>query len=356
MEKMPDARGFVIKELDDEAGAGFITLDGVEYARQHAVTYALIPTAPGWYSIEGGTCIVTMQRRDSFFPFPRQSRLFFESKSVEVVAVPVAGAPAGYTGVVGEFTLTAECAPGPVPLYGEKAVTVRVAGRGNLMTLGKPEVSGTRGRVKIISEEGRAEVRAASSGLEGEKTFTFTAIPEEAGDIVLGEFSLSYFNPRTERYETARSGAVTITAAGEEKAANRMDFDQEGPGIEMNPWLIALAGLVLAGVAALVVLWERRRYALVKGDAVARSAETDRGQEPDMSALRSELFRAMKAGDGAAFVRAAERLMKGIEGDRDAAEAIRACRERIYSARFGGGSLSPGDMDEIHTLLAGLIR
>ncbi|HOO73356.1 MAG TPA: BatD family protein [Spirochaetota bacterium] len=357
IEKMPETKGFVIKDFDEDRGNDTVALDGVDYFREHVATYILIPTAAGKYTIEGATCIVSLQQEDSFFPFARQTRLYFESKDIGVSEIPAAGAPAGFSGLVGEFSLAADYDSKPVQVYGEKTVTVRVNGTGNLLTMGKPEVSGTAGDVKMISEEGPADLKVTGCGLEGTKSFTFTAIPEHCGEVSLGEFSLSYFNPSTKKFETARSAAVAFTVTGDEKDGPRMDFDESGQKADANPVFIGAIALGLALVVALVVLWERKRYSLVAGKPGQAEPEQKAVPETDRTALRKEMFAAMNSGDAAAFIRAAERALKDFEaeGDEKKIAPVRECRERVYRARFGGASLSRSDMEDIYKIMARLI-
>ncbi|HOW82024.1 MAG TPA: BatD family protein [Spirochaetota bacterium] len=356
IEKPPEARGFVVKEQEEEQEDGVVALDGAEYSRRHLVTYILIPTVSGRQTVEGGSCIISVQESGSFFPFARQRRLVFESKDIDVRDIPVAGAPGGFSGLVGEFTITADCSTDPVPVYGEKAVTVTVSGRGNLLTMGKPEISGGAGKVRTISEEGESSIRLTSRGVEGDRKFIFTAIPEEKGEINLGSFYLVFFNPRTGKFETARTGDISLTATGDGKSATRMDFEDETRGPDFNPLLIGGIIALLAVMIVLVVLWERRRYSIVG----AGGRDAGQKEEPESPALidyRKEMFAAMQKDDSEGFLRSTERALSSLEKEQkpENAEALRKCREKIYASRFGGGALTRDDIEEIYKAVARII-
>jgi hypothetical protein len=47
------------------------------------------------------------------------------------------------------------------------------------------------------------------------KVFTTIIIPMTPGEKIIPQIELSYFNPKTKRYETARSQSIKITASGE---------------------------------------------------------------------------------------------------------------------------------------------
>lgn len=346
-EKTPETRGFVSKDFDETIAPEEVTVKGVNYVKEHIKTFVLIPTAKGTYTTGAVSGIISIRDRRNFFPFPSQRRIFFDSIDIQVMSLPAVKVPPGFSGSVGDFKLEARYTPDPIQIYGEKKIVLTVTGEGNLITLDKPALTGGTEKVKVISEDGTSSYDLEKEILRGSREFIYTVIPEQAGSIKLGNFSLTFFNPRTKQFDTITSEEIIIHSQGEEKSGSRIDFDKDETKIDFNPLIIVMIVLVIAVLVVVIMIWERRRYRLVSDE---KKAEKKKAfvpkEEPGVDHVVG-MLQAMEKGDASGFCKSAEKALNGLNANdlsADDVEEVNRCRELIYKAQFGGGNISEKDM------------
>lgn len=126
-----------------------------------------------------------------------------EDQIIHVTEPPRAGRPAGYTlGDVGQFTLTAAVEPRRIEQGGEVAVSLRLAGTGNLpQSLRVPERTG----VEWLEPEKKESIEPQGGVVGGWRTFGYVVRVKESGSIDLGEVTLPFWDPAAGRYQVARA-------------------------------------------------------------------------------------------------------------------------------------------------------
>jgi len=366
-EKMPETKGFVQKAVEERIEAGAENRDGAELAKTHFATYVLIPTQSGEFTIGGGSAIVVAGSRDEFFgfSFPRQRRVLFREERVSVRALPEAGKPDDFQGNVGSFTIEASSPPGRTPVFEELKLTVKVRGRGNLISLVRPAAIEAGDTIRVIGSDGKETLRIEQGALAGEKEFTFSLIPERPGPFDLGGFTLNFFNPESMRYESVASGRIAFEATGDasRQAGTAIETAKKADGaIDLNYLAIALALLGVAAIVAAVVLWERRRFR----EIAARDNRTEQPKRVAPAVGRGGIDRtlhdlsgASRRRDAPVFLKTAEIAINELErlareGALDAVRAanIRSVKERLFSSKYGGGGLADAEMDELYRSIA----
>jgi hypothetical protein len=138
-----------------------------------------------------------------------------ESPPVVVLAAepPAAGRPVGYrVGDVGSFALSATVEPRAIDQHGAVAVTVQLAGSGNLPA---SLVAPTRSGVEWLEPEVRERMDVQRDRVAGTRTFSYVVRLHEAGTTDLGEIALPFYDPDRRAYEVARAklGRVSVARA-----------------------------------------------------------------------------------------------------------------------------------------------
>ena len=218
--------------------------------------------------------------------------LFGREETVDVKGKPVKvtvrdlpqPVPAEFSGLVGQFSVSAgpssrEIAPGD-----SVTVTVVVEGLGALDTLDRLPgsfSSGDNSGYKVYPEKPslKEEFVAAQDGstaLRSRREFKFAVVPQgDAGQLDLGRVAVPYFDPVTGKYQTLeadlgrveiKAGAVTQAAPGgvTPQERDRVADVPAKPGRKLPSGLITLLlAAAAAGVAA--VLWRRRDQWMIGG-------------------------------------------------------------------------------------------
>ena len=144
---------------------------------------------------------------------------------LEVVPLPAAGQPADFSGGVGQFTLEATANPQEVEAGEPVTVTLTVKGTGNFATLSAPVLRNPDG-FKIYD----AQKKAAGESGEEQVVFEQVLIPLSANVDRIGPYELSYFDPETGKYKTARSEVIPLTVTPGSEPAGTAAFTRPGRG------------------------------------------------------------------------------------------------------------------------------
>jgi hypothetical protein len=347
-EKLPETKGFVQKMFEGDASESD---DG-----KPILTYALVPTSEGRYSIGGGSAVVAVEgSHKSFggFNFPmmtEQKRLVFENVDITVIPIPKNSMPDGFHGDVGSFRISADYSPEDVKVYEEKKVTVMVRGEGNLLTLSKPICSDTEG-IKIIMEDGESKIAPNVNSPSGEKKIIYTIISEKPGKISVGPIKLVFFNPNTSLFETASTQNITFNAKGEAAAKNSTSFDESEEKMAFNPYIITIIALAVAAAVISVIIWERRRYHIIHKPKAANTIDTEKAIIKSTDIV-TDLNYAFEQDESNNFLRLADKaiseLLSRTETSRERMKQIKELRDELNQLRFGGYT---ADKDKMKMIL-----
>jgi len=348
----PDSKGCVINEVDEKREEEIITTEEGEMVKIHLATYVVVPALEGSLKIGGGRAVVAIAGGRRFFEFMNQEQIGFDTVTLKVVSLPVKGRPGNFSGNVGSYKLEVNYDKTPVKVYDERRIEVKVSGAGNVAAMARPILGADLKDLRILAEEGKSTMRLTKRGLEGEKVFYYTVIPEKSGKIDLGAVTLNFYDNTTGAYREAASEKILLMVTGDSGKNNRIDFDEEEEGKpSFNIVLIVFIVLFVSGAIVLMVLWERKRYKIISSDEPDESdseeEETGRGDD-----ARIALASALDSCDSDLFFKAADRILK-ISGTNDSLDAalLDDVRSRLYGIRFGGGRLDEKTMDEIYVLL-----
>ncbi|MCA9773454.1 MAG: protein BatD [Myxococcales bacterium] len=198
----PDFVGFVVEEPPERPQARTVNVDGRGYVLEQ-IQLALFPTKAGTFTLDRPTLSF---ERDPFFS--RSETVVGDPVTIEVLPLP-GGAPAGFDGAVGDYEITASV-EGKTFTAG-KPVTLRVTvrGEGNIKGLREPQRPDLDA-FKLYESTSSEKVFSAPAPLAGQKTFEYLLIPPAAGEIEIGAFAFSFFDPASGRYRAAKTDPIRL--------------------------------------------------------------------------------------------------------------------------------------------------
>ncbi len=250
-----------------------------------------------------------------------------EPLQLEVLPLPDAGKPAGFSGAVGRFTLHVDAAPLKLAAGDPVTVTVTITGEGDLDGI-RPPAFAEGDDLKVyppqtVPQPVGSPGTAPPSG-QGRAVFEQVVIPARPGTITLPELRFSYFDPDAAAYRTVSGppivlgvapaahavaeppvGATAAAPAPPVEALGRdIVFIKDAPG-ELRPigrrlyrsplfWtaqLVPLAAWIVVGI------WDRRRRRLHADPRLARFTSAGRGVRRAIADAEA----ALRAGDHVAF-------------------------------------------------------
>jgi len=149
---------------------------------------------------------------DPFFNNAYQSiekKLFTKPIVVEVVPLPLAGKPEGFSGAVGDFKISSNIDQEKVKT--NEAVTVKytVSGRGNIDLIPDLNIK-FPSDFEVYDPKISTNIQKSNSGVSGYKIFEYTLIPRSEGSYSIPSVSFNYFDPKAKKYNFKTTDAYTI--------------------------------------------------------------------------------------------------------------------------------------------------
>lgn len=222
--KFPKFNGFWSQEVD--------TPQNIEFQREQvgdkmfnaAVLrrWVLIPQKSGTLTIDPSevVCLVNVRTQrpktgsifDDFFEndyVTQRQRVMTPAIGVKVTALP-GGAPAGFSGAVGEYSVSARISKDSLRTHDAASLIVTVTGKGNVSLVEAPKIS-------FPPDFEAYDVKATSatdkSGTNGSKTFEYPFIPRSPGAFTLPPVRFSYYDVKGNRYATASTDSLRLSVA-----------------------------------------------------------------------------------------------------------------------------------------------
>lgn len=366
-----DAAGFWREEMDVPATYPRpVTLDGRTYEAVTVRRVALFPTRSGRLELAPMAFTVDLLRtdrrfsNDPFAPFfsPFASRFDEEEVTAPAVSIEVEelppGAPPGFSGAVGQFTVSARVDNRRVEAGDAVQLQVALAGTGNVATLDPPEIAAPDVFDVYDPVEDR-EISRRAEPLRGVKTFTYTLVPQGGGTFEVPPAAWSYYDPADGQYKTLRTDPVEIIVDGPPVAddASAPGPSAGGPAALMTSadwrrpsesvgWLWALlgGGLAFPAVAAALLAAARVGRERLEADTPARRRRRAR------TGVQRRLAAARPLGGAEGFGEV-ERALRAFLADRlDLPASVRSRAEVAEALTLSG---VPDDLrDQTLALLA----
>lgn len=131
------------------------------------------------------------------------------NRVINVKSLPTTNQPVNFTGAVGEFDFSVNTTKTELNATESLQATVEVSGKGNLklFKLPEPELPSS---LEVYEPEFTEDVRTNLSGMQGKVSNSYTIVPSFRGKYPIPSISFSFFNPKTERYETLNSDEIII--------------------------------------------------------------------------------------------------------------------------------------------------
>ena len=154
--------------------------------------------------------MVVGRRRGFIFDDPVVDNYNIESETLQLSIKPLpTGEPTSFTGAVGQFQFESKVIPEIVQVGEPVTWTLKLSGTGNW-----PQGFGLKPRnvsasFRSIQPDVNKEV-SEDSPFEGSLSEDIVLIPTKEGDFEFGPIEFSFFNPKTDRYESINIPAKTV--------------------------------------------------------------------------------------------------------------------------------------------------
>ncbi len=217
--------GFYKKSLDPDATATRQDINGEQYVTQVIQRHILIPQKSGKIIIEPFESEWMVQQRvqrqtnsvfDSFFDDPFfssvqevPSKLSTTPVTINVKPLPP-GAPSGFTGGVGSFTMKAELSAEEVEVNEALSLKITISGTGNLPLMGEPEVNLPPDH-DLYDVSHSLNISVSGNQIGGSVIYEYPIVARHAGHFRIAPIQFSWFNPATGKYHSSTTSEFNFT-------------------------------------------------------------------------------------------------------------------------------------------------
>ena len=235
---MPPALKNLIAEDLPPVRSGETDLNGVRFSYSEIKT-ALFALTSGTAEIKPATVVAQIPSEEPLDPFdPNFFQKFMsmsgmQGQSKEFSTDPVtleikplpAGAPADFSGAVGNYTVTASADRQDAKTGEAVNLSITVAGSGNLKAVTAPKLPDLSD-FKVFDTMSSLDVSKTGDVINGKKTFTYILVPHSTGRKTIPPITFSFFEPRAGQYRSAQTAQITLNV---EKGG------QEAKSVYFNP-------------------------------------------------------------------------------------------------------------------------
>ncbi|MGD0581635.1 MAG: BatD family protein [Bacteroidales bacterium] len=209
--KFPDFNGFLRENLETPPLTSLQreNLNGVMYGTGVIQQFLLFPQVPGNLTIGPVEISALIQQKvgnsdpffgDFFSSFQNVPRAIV-SKPVKITVKPLpANKPDDFSGIVGKIDLIASLSRDTANVNDALNFKITINGTGNLRLAGKPSFK-LSPDVEVYEPKITDNIRNASNGTSGQKTFEYVLIPRHYGNFTIPPITYTYFNPESGKYE-----------------------------------------------------------------------------------------------------------------------------------------------------------
>lgn len=272
-EELPDFKGFWSLTIPqpERIQPELVSHEGRDIYRFVLLQRALFPRRAGSFEIPQVAATMDALVRDndpfgSLLPRARQISRTSNPVAVEVRELPAP--PAGFEGVVGQISLTADLAPRELEVGEAATLTLTLSGRGHLQGIAPPDLGELDG-IEVFPPQQQSDETLRGKNVTGSRTWSYVLVPQQPGEWQLPPIEVPYFDPRRQRYESAVAADLGLTVRGttslEQSGGQTVELHpirsgalpivagSHFDGSRLRPWLFGLPW----GLAALLLGFRR---------------------------------------------------------------------------------------------------
>jgi hypothetical protein len=232
------------------------------------------------------------------------------------------GAPEGFNGAVGQFSVKANIDPKNMAANSAGTYTLTLSGKGNMTMIQAPELNLPQ-TFEVYNVKVSDNLQNGANGTSGTKRFEYPFIPRAEGDYTIEPLKFVYFDTGRNKYVTLSTESFNMTITADSSAKERsagmvsgitkedlkilgqdiryintaaLKLTSKGKFLVLSPsYFIVLLAVIAAFVASLIIIRKRIKMrgnqALMRGrSAGKRALKRFKKAESDMNAQNEKEF------------------------------------------------------------------
>lgn len=248
--KQPSFNGASVIEMTEEKPPFKTNHNGREYMVSRIRQAQLIPLKTGNITLESAEVATEIMVNDNYGLSANKQTATIKNAPMNITVQPLPpGAPAGFSGNVGQFSISSNVERTSLPAGETNYLTVTINGEGNIDGIKQPVINFSND-IQSFQAADSQSVNKQIFPMQGTKIFKIPFVGQKEGSAVIPAVSFSYFDNTENAYKTATTQPVNITfTAPLKKGVFEREVDNKG--YSRTGWIliiVAIGILVLAGL------------------------------------------------------------------------------------------------------------
>lgn len=139
-----------------------------------------------------------------------------DTKILKVIDFPD-NAPRTFTGAVGDFKFNTNLDKKTLGVNESLDFEIELTGEGNFSSINLPKIQVPK-EIELYPPKTRNAFQATSSGEKGKIVNKYVMVPQYGGEFEIPSIEFSFFNPKTENFQTIQSKSAKILVLGDTRA------------------------------------------------------------------------------------------------------------------------------------------
>lgn len=237
---LPKLDNFYAEELSAPENITFQreNINGEQYNTAILKKYLLFPRKTGNVKIEQADikCRARIVSGRSFWGYTYdQVSVSAKTQEASLTVKELPSPPAGFSGAVGNFTLSIVKPEVEVPVNEVVVCKVSISGTGNFNSIEQPKINCPR-EFEVYDPVVNDNLSANENGMSGKRTWEFNILPRYGGTFNLGKIELTYFDTKTNSYKTTATDDLILNVKGDGSQQSSNPIFAQQSGVEViNP-------------------------------------------------------------------------------------------------------------------------
>jgi hypothetical protein len=278
--KQPSFTGCSVMELSSDNESPEVVVEGKLFHVYVIRKVQVIPLQEGTLQLGPAYVdnVVQLMREDGSDVQDYSTTLGNDTMNVEVKPLPVTNRPKDFSGIVGEFSISANVDTNKIPAGEDATLKITIRGKGNIAGVHLPAIRWPKGTEHFDGSDTQ-RIDQDNFPVSGYKIFAIPFIGDREGNILIEPVSFSYFDAKEEKYKTITTQNIPVefTKAISRKEAFKNIVTQDITN-KKYLWIVAAIGLIV--IAALIISARSKPQSKkTKQPVVAKQSEPEQKEQ-----------------------------------------------------------------------------
>lgn len=272
----PSLYGFSVMDMlnINEAHQAVETIDGKVFNISVLRKLQLYPAQTGKLTIDEMQLQNSIEFGDSVTGKKLKVEKLLSSNPIEITVKSLpAQQPVGYTGAVGQFTISSDLQNSKIATNTQGKLILMISGKGNFIQFGPPTINWPKG-FDVFDPVVSDELDKNKVPTEGNRKYIFAFTHDSPGNFIIPPISFSFFAPSSKKYKDVSTDSLKFQIVAASESENNVT-DKRHPISNKKPWILFFLIIILLATMS-VIFWRGKIQGNIQPSEVEKISYTQK--------------------------------------------------------------------------------